>query len=274
MELGKFFELFGIGLLAGTWGSLIGAGGGFIIVPLLLFIDRTLIPSVVTAISLVAVFANGVSGTTAYARLKRIDYKTGAIFLVATLPSGVAGALVVNYLELDLFEIVFGILLIIVALYVFIKPRKRNNIKIMHTGMPRQLTDIDGERYEYSVNLFKGVPIVFFVGFLAGMLGVGGGIFNVPAFVILLGIPIQIATATSQFILVGTSLVANITNLIEGDLSGYWPAALALSAGTLIGGQLGARLSQKFDYIWLTRALSFALLIVGIRLVQDGLISL
>ena len=106
------------------------------------------------------------------------------------------------------------------------------------------------------------------------MLGVGGGIFNVPAFVILLGIPIQIATATSQFILVGTSFVANITNLIEGDLWGYWPSVLALSVGTLLGGQLGARISQKFDSVWLTRSLSLALLIVGTRLVHGGIIAL
>ena len=274
MELERFFALLGIGLLAGTWGSLIGAGGGFIIVPLMLFIDRALIPSAVTAISLVAVFANGLSGATAYARLKRIDYKTGAIFLIATLPGGVAGALVVNYLALDMFEIAFGILLIIVALYVFIKPLRPNKTTVVPTGMSRQLTDIDGDKYEYSVSFVKGVPIVFVVGFLAGMLGVGGGIFNVPAFVILLGIPIKIATATSQFILTGTSLAANITNLIEGDLWGYWPAAIALALGAIIGGQLGARISQKFGSIWLTRALSIGLLVVGIRLVQSGVISL
>jgi hypothetical protein len=116
-----------------------------------------------------------------------------------------------------------------------------------------------------------GTTITFFVGFLASMLGVGGGIFTVPAFVLLLGIPIQVASATSQFMLVGTSLVASITNVLEGDLQGWWTAAIALSIGSLAGGQIGPRIAQKFGSVWLSRALSAGLLLVAVRLIANGL---
>ena len=273
MELGEFLELIGVGLLAGTWGSLIGAGGGFIMVPILLLIDNTLSAAVVTAVSLVAVFTNGVSGAAAYARQRRIDYRTGILFLAATLPGGVAGALVVNHIQKGSFQLIFGVLLILVSLYVFARPRRPTQARAVATGVPRRVQDAHGLKYEYSVNRMLGVPITFLVGFLAGMLGVGGGIFNVPSFVLILGIPIQVATATSQFMLVGTSFVANLTNIIEGDLSGQWPTAIALSIGTLVGGQVGARISQKFASVWLTRALSAALLVVGIRLLWSGATS-
>ena len=70
--------LVGGGLLAGTYGSLIGAGGGFIMVPLLLLLFPDESPAVIAASSLFAVLFTGISSTTAYAFIKRIDYKAGS----------------------------------------------------------------------------------------------------------------------------------------------------------------------------------------------------
>ena len=105
------------------------------------------------------------------------------------------------------------------------------------------------------------------------MLGIGGGIFNVPAFVILLRIPIEIATATSIFILVGTSLVANITNLLQGDLSGYYSIVLSICVGSFIGGQIGTKLAKRITSLWIARVLSFTLILVGIRLITTDIIK-
>ncbi|MDQ6815137.1 MAG: sulfite exporter TauE/SafE family protein, partial [Bacteroidota bacterium] len=85
--------LIGLGLLVGTFGTLIGAGGGFILVPVLLFIFPDLKPEVVTSISLAVVFLNAASGSVAYAQLKRIDYKSAIIFAVAALPGSIIGVL-------------------------------------------------------------------------------------------------------------------------------------------------------------------------------------
>jgi uncharacterized membrane protein YfcA len=70
----EFLWLILLGLFAGGYGTIVGAGGGFIIAPTLLFMYPTAAPETITAISLAVVFANALSGTLAYARSKRIDY--------------------------------------------------------------------------------------------------------------------------------------------------------------------------------------------------------
>jgi uncharacterized membrane protein YfcA len=86
------FWLIPLGLFAGAYGALIGAGGGFILVPVLLILFPNEAPEIVTSISLMVVFLNALSGTIAYARSNRIDYKIGMIFSLATMPGAVLGA--------------------------------------------------------------------------------------------------------------------------------------------------------------------------------------
>ena len=257
-----------LGLLAGTWGVLIGAGGGFVIVPLLLFFKQELEVFQVTGISLMAVMANGFSGAVAYWRLGRIDYKSGLAFIAAALPGSVIGAIVVNFIPRDAFQLVLGLLLLAVAIYTIFKPfRPSGGVRGNVNGMPRLIRDSLGNVYEYKIRLKAGMGITFFVGFLASMLGVGGGIFNVPAFVFLLGMPVQVATATSQFMLGIVSLGANITNLLQGDVSGYWTMIIALSGGTILGAQLGAWISRRLSSALIIRFLAIGLALVGARLV-------
>jgi len=78
--------LLALGVLAGTYGTIVGAGGGFVIIPafLLLYPDDSVASS--PAISLAVVLFNATSGSAAYARLRRIDYRTGVAFALATIP--------------------------------------------------------------------------------------------------------------------------------------------------------------------------------------------
>ena len=82
-----------LGFLAGGYGTLIGAGGGFVLAPALLLLYPAEAPETITSISLAVVFFNSLSGTLAYARAKRIDYKSGTIFAAATVPGATAGAI-------------------------------------------------------------------------------------------------------------------------------------------------------------------------------------
>ena len=269
----ELLEIAGVGLIAGTWGALIGAGGGFIIVPLLLLLEEDMTAAGVTAVSLVAVCANGMSGTGAYARMRRIDYRSGILFMMSTLPGSVMGAILINHIGKTLFQVVFGGLLVLVAAYVFAKPRPKARYGTTSTGIPRRIVDSRGAVYEYSVNFKLGMCIAFLVGFMASTLGVGGGIFNVPAFVFVLGMPIQVATATSQLMVMGTSMVANITNIVQGDLWGKWSITMTLTVGSVVGAQLGARLSQRISSLLIARILATGLLVVGLRLVYGGITS-
>ena len=81
-----------LGFAVGVFGTLVGAGGGFILTPVLLLIYPQSTPALITAISLIVVFFNAGSGSLAYARQKRIDYRSGVVFALCTLPGSVLGA--------------------------------------------------------------------------------------------------------------------------------------------------------------------------------------
>src|SRR3989337_4462408 len=82
----QYLWLLPLGLIVGAFGTLIGAGGGFILVPVLLLLYPNEKTDLITGISLAVVFFNALSGSLAYSRMKRIDYKSGIIFSIATIP--------------------------------------------------------------------------------------------------------------------------------------------------------------------------------------------
>jgi hypothetical protein len=97
-----------IGFLVGTYGTIIGAGGGFIIVPLLVFLFPQDGPSMITAASLAVIFVNAASGTIAYAVQKRVSYRTGSLFAAATIPGALLGSYLTSYIPRRIFGLVFG----------------------------------------------------------------------------------------------------------------------------------------------------------------------
>ena len=90
--------------------------------PILLIIYPKESPEYLTSISLAIVFFNALSGSIAYSRMKRIDYRSGLIFSTATIPGAILGAYVVYYINRDVFNLIFGILLLIVSTYLMFKP--------------------------------------------------------------------------------------------------------------------------------------------------------
>src|SRR6266487_818347 len=87
-----------LGIAVGAFGTLIGAGGGFLLVPILLLLYPNDSVETITTISLAVVFLNATSGSIAYARMGLIDYRTGAIFAAAGAPGAVLGALATGWL--------------------------------------------------------------------------------------------------------------------------------------------------------------------------------
>jgi len=263
----QFLWLVPLGFIVGTFGTLIGAGGGFILVPILLLIYPDRSPETITAISLAVVFFNSLSGTVAYARMKKIDYKSGLIFAAATLPGSILGSLTVSLIPRKAFNLVFGTFLIIGSIYLFIRPQnKSRGVRYTKSYITRTVTDVEGEVYTYSYNLVLGIIISVLVGYISSLLGIGGGIIHVPVMIQLLNFPVHLATATSHFALVAMSLTSSIVHLLTGALSKEAPQIIGLSVGVLLGAQLGARLSEKLKGSWIVRSLALALGIVGTRI--------
>ncbi|WP_109694079.1 sulfite exporter TauE/SafE family protein [Chitinophaga deserti] len=268
MDLQAALLLVLIGFGIGTFGTLIGAGGGFILMPLLLLMYPNMEPDVLTSISLAVVCLNATSGSVAYARKKRIDYRSAAIFAVATLPGAILGAMATSVISRHTFNLILGGLLIVIAIFLILKPNRGAYAAGTLKGkcVDRDLTERSGEQHQYRFNIWYGIAISFAVGFISSLLGIGGGIIHVPALISVLNFPIHIATATSHFILAIMSLAGTIVHMIQGSFWEGWQTALSIGIGVVVGAQLGAGLSSKVKPKGIMIALAGALLIVGVRL--------
>jgi len=262
------FVLFG--LFVGTYGTLVGAGGGFIIVPVLLLVYHAT-PQQASGTSLAVVFFNALSGTLAYVKQRKVDYATGWRFALATVPGAIIGVYLQTFFTGPVFSAIFGILLIVIAIFLNLRPDATRAALHRFGGGPlppgyvhRSLTDAHGERYEYAFNMRGGLVLSFVVGFLSSILGIGGGIIHVPAMVFLFDFPAHLATATSHFVLAITSLIGSVGNLTAGRIL-YGPAA-AMAAGAIVGARFGAAISRKVRGPLIVRVLSLALVVVGLRL--------
>lgn len=269
IQLG-LFALFG--LLVGSYGTLIGAGGGFIIVPVLvLFLGWDHQQAAGTSLFVVA--ANALSGSFGYWRQRRIDLRTGWQFALATMPGAIGGSYLVEYLSGRLFNTIFGALLVAVSLYLIFRPeRLRGEEQTARPPGPRgwgwtvrRFTDRHGVEHAYGFSLAWGLVLSFGVGFLSSILGIGGGIIHVPALVSLFGFPAHVATATSLFVLSLSATAGSVTHFLIGNV--VLGPGIAMAAGAITGAQIASRFAHRLRGPWLVRALAIALTVVGIRLI-------
>jgi uncharacterized protein len=255
-----------IGFAVGAFGTVVGAGGGFILTPILLLLYPQESAQTLTAISLTVVFFNAASGSAAYARQRRIDYRSGTIFALATVPGAIGGALLVGVVSRQVFDAIMGAVL--VALAVWLIAGERWPLRAPGGYLERRLlTDRAGETYEYSVPVIRGAVYSLGVGFLSSFLGIGGGVIHVPLLVRALGFPTHIATATSHFVLAIMAGTGTVTHLVIGSFHHHGlRRTIALSGGVVAGAQLGAHISLRLHGRVIHWLLAVALLALSTRL--------
>ena len=213
-----------LGFIAGILGSIIGLGGGIIIVPVLTFMGFS--PTLAVSNSLFAVFSNSVGSTIEYAKQKRVEFSLGWKLGLMAVPGTILGAFISSDLSSEIFKILFALVLISSASYIFLKRK-----------IEEKPVDISRLLLVFSAGAS------FFAGIISSLFGIGGGLIFVPLMVVALGISIKRAAPTSQFILMFASFSGLIVHSMLGHPDYY--QALLLSIGAFAGGILGARLSLE-----------------------------
>ena len=271
----KYLALMALGFGVGAYGTLIGAGGGFVLMPLLLILYPKESPEILTSISLAVVFFNALSGSEAYGLMKRIDYRSGLMFAAATVPGAVVGATNTSHVPRYLFDIIFSVLMVAAAVFLLFRPgapkatsQKSSDSRYRIT---RHLVDAHGHHYDYSFNPLLGIGLSLFVGYASSFLGIGGGIIHVPVLGYFLHFPVHVATATSHFVLAIMALTGTVVHILTGTFSHGVHRTIALAIGVALGAQLGAHFSQRVHGAWIIRSLALALGLVAIRILMTVL---
>ncbi|MFH0888812.1 MAG: sulfite exporter TauE/SafE family protein [Planctomycetota bacterium] len=245
--------LFLFGILTGFLGTLIGIGGGVFLIPFLLLVCH-LNPQFAIGTSLFVIVFNAFSGTLAYARYKRIQYSIGLLIIAYSIPGIILGAYISSFFNNRIFKIIFSVILILIAINLLIK----NNTSQKHKDNP--FTPIKLNRRKNIILFFIGLSS----GFVAASLGIGGGVIHVPVLIYFLSMPVQLATATSQFILLNTALLSIIPHAIMNHID--YPKGFLLGSGAFIGAQIGAYISSKISSRLIIIILGSMLIIVAIKL--------
>ena len=238
-----------LGFIAGILGSIIGLGGGIIIVPVLTFMGFS--PTLAVSNSLFAVFSNSVGSTIEYAKQKRVEFSIGRKLGLMAVPGTILGAFISSDLSSEIFKILFALVLISSASYIFLKRK-----------IEEKPVDISRLLLVFSAGAS------FFAGIISSLFGIGGGLIFVPLMVVALGISIKRAAPTSQFILMFASFSGLIVHSMLGHPDYY--QALLLSIGAFAGGILGARLSLEIKENKLKIIVVIVLIAAAIKMIVDS----
>ncbi len=246
---------FPIGLFVGALGTLIGAGGGFILVPLLILLYPNYSAQEITAISMLCVACNASSGSIAYLYRRQVHVKMASAFTLASIPGAWLGSALTRHINRDDYELAFALLLFVLGLFIILRKSVRPS-----PGAKEQAWNPKPSHYALGFGISLGV------GFLASILGIGGGIIHVPLLAQVLLMPVHLAAGTSHLILAISALVATAEHLTHGDLPLQASFVPYLAFGIVLGAQLGAFFSKRVSSVIIMKSLGFAIILVGIRI--------
>lgn len=238
-----------LGFAAGILGSMIGLGGGIIVVPILTFLGFS--PSVAASNSLFAALSNAIASTASYSKQKRIEFSLGLKLGLLSVPGTILGAVFSSDVSSEIFKILFGIILVLSSAYIFLRKKLESKEKIFSKQM-----------------IIFAIGASFFAGIVSSFFGIGGGIIFVPLMVVGMGMTMKRAAPTSQLILLFASLSGVIVHSILGHPDFLQAGLLAI--GSFFGGLVGARLSLDIKERYLQILVSGVILIAAVKLFIDS----
>lgn len=246
-SLSVFLLIFAGSLLAGLLGSLVGLGGGVLIVPLLTLAFGLPISLAIGA-SIISVIATSSGAAAAYVRDHLTNLRVGMFLELGTTLGAISGAFLTSLLAPNLLSVIFGITLLISAAPLVFKMGEE-----LPTGVKndRWATWLDlsgsypdhrlGRDVQYQVTRTPyGLAMMYIAGLISGLLGIGSGAFKVLALDTLMRLPLKVSTTTSNLMIGVTAAASAGIYFSRGDISPLIAAPVAL--GVLIGALVGARL--------------------------------
>jgi hypothetical protein len=256
--------LFGVSILAGVLGSLLGLGGGFVVVPVLTLVFHLDIRLAIGT-SIVAVAATSSAGAARNVTESITNLRVATFLALATTLGAVTGALLAGVFDARFLFALFGIVLVVSGVQMVRKrriPVAKDPIPAMATigvavafteGVDRggRLADrlalhsayfdeAEGLEVPYVVvNTGLGLGLMYLAGTLSGLLGIGSGVLKVPAMDLAMHIPMKVSTATSNLLIGLTAAASAVVYFARGDIDPLIAGPVAI--GVLLGATQGSK---------------------------------
>jgi uncharacterized protein len=256
------------GFAAGLFGSLLGLGGGILIVPLLTLGFGVPLRGAV-AVSLVSVIVTSSAGAGVYLQRHVANLRLGMVLELFTATGALIGGLVAFLLPVQALEGLFALLMAWVAVSMARRrdpPRSAARVAAVADGDGARLPDpaevadladpspddapatfldrLGGDGYRIH-HLPVGMAGSIGAGVISALLGVGGGIIKVPLMHLVLGVPLRVATATSNMMIGVTATSSAVIYLLRDEIDPF--VAGPTSLGVFLGASVGSRVAHRID---------------------------
>jgi len=258
-----FLALFATGITAGVLGALLGLGGGIFLVPALSLLFHLPIRAAVGT-SLVGVIATSAAVIAAEPPGRGADISLALRLEVATAAGAISGGWLAGQVSAAALHLLFALVVFLTAGYTVYKGYKE-----AHSQKARSEPEpLFAEHYRPR-HWPWGLMVAYLAGMVSGLLGVGGGFIKVPLMDALMGVPLGVATATSNFMVGITGAASFFFYYNRGDI--YPLIVIPTCLGVLLGAVLGVRLMMHLRAAWLRLALVALMLVMGIHMMLRGL---
>ncbi|RYX84676.1 sulfite exporter TauE/SafE family protein [bacterium] len=270
--------VFGISLLAGVVGSLLGLGGGIIVVPALTLLFGLDIRYAIGA-SIVSVIATSSGAAASYVREHMTNLRVAMLLELGTTTGALTGAFVAGLIDTRWLYVVFGVMMGYSALAMLRGRDPETNVEVPPDAWADSLR-LHGSYFDkalgrtivYRVTRAKlGLLLMFVAGVVSGLLGIGSGALKVPAMDLAMRLPIKVSTATSNFMIGVTAAASAGVYFVRGDIDPFIAAPVA--AGVLFGATAGARLLPRLQSHSIRLAFVVVLLWVSGEMLWKGVTS-
>jgi len=267
--------MFFISILAGVLGSLVGLGGGIVVVPVLTLLFHIDIRLAIGA-SLVSVIATSSGAGATYVRERMTNLRAGMFLEIATTTGAVSGAYLTTVLPARVLFVLFGAVLSYSAFAVY---RKRHSAAVLTVSNDRianslnlhgsYFDEVENQEVSYKVVRTKlGLFLMYIAGMVSALLGIGSGALKVPAMDVAMHIPMKVSTATSNFMIGVTAAASAGFYFARGQIDPYIAAPVA--AGVLGGAMFGAKLLPKMRGNTIRILFVVVLIVIAIEMFQRG----
>ncbi|HEY8347371.1 MAG TPA: sulfite exporter TauE/SafE family protein [Symbiobacteriaceae bacterium] len=270
-----FAVYFVLSIVAGLIGSMLGLGGGIIIVPMLTLGMGLDIHHAVAA-SAVSIIATSTGAAVAYLHDRLTNTRVAMLLEVGTTLGALSGAYAATVLDSRWLHILFGLLMLYSAWNMYRARKQELPEGVQPDWLARRLR-LSGAYYDQALdrtvtyqvtNTLPGLFIMYLSGGLAGMLGVGGGVFKVLAMDQVMRMPIKVSTATSNFMIGVTAAASSAVYFAQGMVEPLVAGPVVL--GVLLGAMIGTRLMVRLKGSQLRTLFIPVFLVVAAQMLVRG----